>query len=270
MLQVRDLTVVYPTAGSRPPALRNVTLEVKAGEIVGLIGPNGAGKSTLMRAVSGVLAPRSGGISVGGSDIRRLSVSQRARLLAVVPQARQMGGALTVEQAVMMGRTAYMGWLGRSSRSDEEAVLTALRQTGLTPFTGRSIASLSGGEQQRVLLARALAQATPVLLLDEPTNHLDLHHQVNLLTLVKELAREKNLAVLAAMHDLNQAALFADRLALLVEGQLMASGAPREVLTRENIQYAYETEVEIVPHPVSGQPVIFPSELLGRGTSPRG
>ncbi|MEM5774361.1 MAG: ABC transporter ATP-binding protein, partial [Anaerolineaceae bacterium] len=113
MLQVRDLTVVYPTAGSRPPALRNVTLEVKAGEIVGLIGPNGAGKSTLMRAVSGVLAPRSGEINVGGSDIRRLSVSQRARLLAVVPQARQMGGAFTVEQAVMMGRTAYMGWLGR-------------------------------------------------------------------------------------------------------------------------------------------------------------
>ena len=264
ILQISSLTVVYPGAASRRPALQDVSLDVKPGEIVGLIGPNGAGKSTLMRAVSGVLAAKTGQIMVDGADIRRLSISQRARLLAVVPQARQMGGAFTVEQAVMMGRTAYMGWLGRSGRADEDAVQLAMQRTGLLDFAERSIASLSGGEQQRVLLARALAQSTPVLLLDEPTNHLDLHHQVNLLMLVKELAREKNLAVLAAMHDLNQAAVFADRLALLVEGRLHAAGAPGDVLTRENIRFAYETDVEIVPHPVSGQPVIFPSELLGR------
>lgn len=261
IVQIRSLSVVYssgaPGKSAPRPALDNVSLEISSGEIVGLIGPNGAGKSTLMRAVSGVLPVENGQVMVDGTDIRQLSITQRARLLAVVPQARQLGGAYTVEQAVMMGRTAYIGWLGRSGKSDDEAVKQAMEQTGLMEFAERPIASLSGGEQQRVLLARALAQATPVMLLDEPTNHLDLHHQVNLLTLVKKLAEEQRLAVLVAMHDLNQASMFADRLALLVGGKLHALGSPRQVLTRENIRFAYQTDVEIFPHPSTGQPVVF-------------
>ncbi len=272
IMEIHSLTVVYDTGGTarQPasrPALNDVSMDVKSGEILGLIGPNGAGKTTLMRAVSGVLPVQSGEVLVSGTDIRRLSISQRARLLAVVPQARQMGGAYTVEQAVMMGRTAYMSWLGRSSQSDEDAVKLALQRTDLEDFAERSIASLSGGEQQRVLLARALAQSTPVLLLDEPTNHLDLHHQVNLLTLIRQLAEEQQLAVMVAMHDLNQASMFADRLALLVNGQLHSIGKPQQVLTRENIRTAYQTDVEIVPHPISGQPVIFPAEIVRAGAT---
>ena len=269
IVQIRSLTVAYNSDAGKSSgfhtALQDVSLEVDSGEILALIGPNGAGKTTLMRAVSGVLPARSGEVLVSGTDIRHLSISQRARLLAVVPQARQMGGAYTVEQAVMMGRTAYMSWLGRYSQSDLDAVQLALQQTGLVEFAGRSIASLSGGEQQRVLLARALAQATPVLLLDEPTNHLDLHHQVSLLALVRQLALEKKLAVMVAMHDLNQAASFADRVALLVDGRLHSIGKPQQVITPENIQTAYHTTVEILPHPRTGKPVIFPGESLPPG-----
>ena len=162
------------------------------GEILALIGPNGAGKSTLIRAASGVVPIASGQVCVNGQDLTGMSHSQRAKILAVVPQARQLGGAFSVEQAVMMGRTPYLNWLGQEGEADKAAVRLALEQTCLDTFADRQIAKLSGGEQQRVLLARALAQSTPVLLLDEPTNHLDLQHQTNLLSLVKKLAKRSN------------------------------------------------------------------------------
>jgi len=183
MLKTELISVAY---GSKN-VLQDISLDVPQGEILALIGPNGAGKTTLVRAVSGTVPLTSGQVSVDGQDLSQLTTAERARILAVVPQARQLGGAYTVEQAVMMGRTAYMGWLGRESELDRDAVHLALRQAHLENFAQRSIAQLSGGEQQRVLLARALAQSTPVLLLDEPTNHLDLQHQTNLLSLIRNL-----------------------------------------------------------------------------------
>jgi iron complex transport system ATP-binding protein len=137
-----------------------------------------------------------------------------------------------------------------------------LQQTQLESFAQRSIAQLSGGEQQRVLLARALAQSTPVLLLDEPTNHLDLQHQTNLLSLVKNLAKEKNLAVVMAMHDLNLVSFFADQVALLVDGRLICSGSPQDVIQADYISEAYQTPVEIVSHPATGAPIIFPKGAM--------
>jgi iron complex transport system ATP-binding protein len=201
---------------------------------------------------------------VDGQDLSNLTIAQRARVLAVVPQARQLGGAYTVEQAIMMGRTAYMNWLGRESEADRAAVRLALRQTHLDGFAQRPIAQLSGGEQQRVLLARALAQSTPVLLLDEPTNHLDLQHQANLLSLVKKLAQEKQLAVLMAMHDLNLVSFFADKVALLVDGRLICTGNPQEVIRADYISQAYQTQVEVISHPISGAPIIFPQAVLNQ------
>ncbi len=254
MLEITDLTVAY---GQRV-VLHGVSLNVAAGEILALIGPNGSGKTTLIRAASGVIAPRGGEIRAGGQPLTRLSPAQRARRIAVVPQARQLGGAFTVEQAVMLGRTAYMGWLGRAGERDRQAVQQALEHTQLTAFSGRKIAQLSGGEQQRVLLARALAQSTPVLLLDEPTNHLDLNHQVQLLALVRRLCRQRRIAVLMAMHDLNLVSAFADRVVLLVEGRIQASGLPTEVLRPEQIAAAYQARVEVIPHPRSGLPLVFP------------
>ncbi len=257
-LSINSLSVAY----GKKVVIKDISLAVAPGEILAVIGPNGAGKTTLIRAVSGTLPLEAGQVQVKGRDVANLTVAQRARLLAVVPQARQMGGAYSVQQAVMMGRTAYMGWLGQESEADRTAVQLALRQTHLEDFAERSIAQLSGGEQQRVLLARALAQSTPVLLLDEPTNHLDLQHQANLLSLVKKLAKEKQLAVMMAIHDLNLVSFFADKVALLVDGKLKKIGAPQEVIQTEPISEAYQTPIDVVTHPVTGAPMIFPREIL--------
>ena len=258
MLKIDSLTVAY---GDKI-VLRDVSFEVQPGEILALIGPNGAGKSTLIRAVTGVVPVKAGRMSVNGQELTGLSHSQRAKILAVVPQARQLGGAFSVEQAVMMGRTPYLNWLGQEGEADKVAVRVALEQTSLETFADRQIAKLSGGEQQRVLLARALAQSTPVLLLDEPTNHLDLQHQTNLLSIIKRLADKKHLAVVMAMHDLNQVSFFADRVALLVDGELKGLGTPQEVICAEQISVAYRTPVEIIAHPVTGAPIIFPQGML--------
>lgn len=253
-LEVRALTVAY---GSQV-ALSNITLRVEPGEVVALVGPNGAGKSTLIRAISGILPIQSGQVVYGDQNITSLSQVDRARILGVVPQARQLGGAFTVSQTVMLGRTAYMSWLGKGSSEDVAAANWAMQQTGVFDLAERRNAELSGGEQQRVLLARALAQQTPVLLLDEPTNHLDLQHQINFLSLVRELTRDENLAVLMAMHDLNQVSTYADRVAFMVGGHILALGEPGEVLTVDNISSAYQIPVEIIPHPHYDTPLILP------------
>jgi iron complex transport system ATP-binding protein len=261
MLTITSLQVAY---GAKV-VLKDISLDVSAGEILALIGPNGAGKTTLVRAVSGTTPVLSGQICVDGRELSELSTAQRAKVLAVVPQARQLGGAYSVEQAVMMGRTAYMSWLGHENERDRAAVQLALKQARLEDFAHRQIAQLSGGEQQRVLLARALAQSTPVLLLDEPTNHLDLQHQTNLLSLVRKLAREKQLAVMMAMHDLNLVSFFADKVALLVDGELKQFGTPQEVIQSGHISEAYQTPVEVVTHPETGAPIIFPKGVWGNG-----
>jgi len=254
MLILSSVTVAY----GNKIAVRDLSLSVSRGEILALIGPNGAGKTSLIRAVSGVLPARSGEITCQGRDLLRLSVKDRARLLAVVPQARQFGGAYTVQQVVMMGRTPHMSWMGHPGARDHAVVSQVLEQTSLEGFCDRPIASLSGGEQQRVLLARALAQSTPLLLLDEPTNHLDLQHQIELLGLIRRLTREEDLTVLMAIHDLNLVSSFADRVALMVDGKLVRVGLPAEVIQQETIRAAYQTPVEVITHPVTGAPVIFP------------
>jgi iron complex transport system ATP-binding protein len=253
-LKIDSLTVAY----DRHIALQDVSLSVNPGEVQALIGPNGAGKSTLIRAVSGLLSPRSGRIMANGADLTALSIVERARLLSVVPQASHFGGAFTVRQAVLMGRTAYMNWLGNPSDEDVQTVELAMEQTSVDGLADRHIAELSGGEQQRVLLARALAQSTPILLLDEPTNHLDLQHQIGLLELVARLAREKELAVLMAMHDLNLVSSYADKVALLVGGRLVGNDTPARLLTAETISQAYGTPIQVIPHPQDGIPLILP------------
>ena len=254
VLSIHKLSASY----GEVKVLKEVSLEVNKGEILGLVGPNGAGKSTLIKVLSGVLGATAGKALIDGQEITSLTPTQRARSLAVVPQARQLGGAFSVEQAVLLGRTAYLGFLGKPNPSDLKKVNWAMEQTAVDSLADRKLAEISGGEQQRVLLARALAQDSPVLLLDEPTNHLDLRYQVNLLKLLKSLVKKENLAVLMAMHDLNQVSGIVDRVALLVEGSLRAIGKPEQVLTPENINKAYQTEVETFSHPNTGRHYIFP------------
>ncbi len=253
MFEITSLNVSY---GARR-VLNEVSLRVAPGEVVALIGPNGAGKSTLIRAASGIIKVDSGSVRFGETDLLALNPPERARLLAVVPQASQMGGAFTVEQAVMMGRTAYLSWLGKPGESDWRIVNKAMENTSTESLAQRRIAELSGGEQQRVLLARALAQETPFLLLDEPTNHLDLQHISTLLSLVRKLAKEQGIAVLMALHDLNLVSYYADKAALLVGGELVAFGEPGDVLTVETINQAYQAEIEVLIHPESKTPIIL-------------
>jgi len=256
ILQIRSLTANYGDV----IALNNIDLDVQKGEIVGLVGPNGAGKSTMIKVISGVLNSSGGEVLINQKEINSYTPSQRARVLAVVPQARQLGGAFSVEQAVLLGRTAYLGFLGKPGEEDIAKTAWAMEKTGVDTFADRKLAEISGGEQQRVLLARALAQDTPVLLLDEPTNHLDLRYQINLLKLVKKLVKQEGLSVLMAMHDLNQVSGTADRVVLLANGRLKAIGSPEEVLTSENILQAYQTEIETFTHPTTNKHIIFPVE----------
>lgn len=264
MLSIKNLTAAY----RQQVVLRELSLQARPGEILGLIGPNGAGKSTLIRTISGLLAPMSGRVLWGEQDLVHMTPQQRARIVAVVPQAQPVGGAFSVEQTVLLGRTAHMGFMGRPGPADYAAVAGALEHTCMEHLAHRRNAELSGGEQQRVLLARALAQETPLLLLDEPTNHLDLQHQVGFLSLVQQLAQEKELVVLMAMHDLNQVGVYADRVALLSKGSLLALGTPAQVLTPENIASVYHIAVKSFAHPETGVPLILPEKPAGSRTQP--
>jgi iron complex transport system ATP-binding protein len=253
MLKIQNLSVSY---GLRR-VLHDVSLDVGSGEVLALIGPNGAGKSTLVRAASGVI-PYTGHVRTNGDDFASLSTIQRARYIATVPQAVSLPPAYTVWETVLFGRTPHLGFLGQPSPKDEEIARQALARVSALPFAERRVGELSGGEQQRVLLARALCQATPILLLDEPTAHLDLQYQVGLLELVTGLAHRDNLAVLIALHDLNLAAHYADRIALMVAGKIKAIGSAEDVLQPELIQEAYCLPVQVVKHPFLDIPLVLP------------
>lgn len=253
MLSVRSISVSY----RETEILHQVSLDVDAGEVVSLIGPNGAGKTTMMRAISSVIPISSGTVHIGNEDLSTLSISKRARLLAVVPQARKLPPEYTVRQAVMMGRTPYLGWLGNLSPADIEKADWAIDRTRIARLSDRRVDELSGGEQQLVLVARALAQDAPVILLDEPTAHLDLRHQATILDLVHDLAGERGLAVLMSLHDLNLVSIFSDRVALLDEGIILAEGKPNQVLNRQQLSQVYQVPLEIIQHPHRDIPLVI-------------
>ncbi|HUI89968.1 MAG TPA: heme ABC transporter ATP-binding protein [Anaerolineales bacterium] len=254
MLKIKELSVSY----GRRMVLHQVSLDVKSGQVLALIGPNGAGKSTLIRAVSGVIPAQGGSVRTNGDDFHSLPPMQRAKYLAVVPQAVSLPPAFTVWETVLMGRTPYLGFIGQTSQADEEMARRALTRVAALALADRRVGELSGGEAQRVLLARALCQSTPIMLLDEPTAHLDLQYQVSLLKLIRDLAHQDQLAVLIALHDLNLAARYSDRIALMVAGEIQAVGLPGEVLTPELISQAYGLPVQVLRHPFINVPLILP------------
>jgi len=255
MLTVTSLSAAY---GERL-ALQEVNFNLPGGRILAVIGPNGAGKTTLVRAISGSLPVQSGDIQVDRRSLKMLSAPERARLISVVPQARNLPPAFTARETVMLGRTPYLNWFGSTSEQDEEIVRQALERTDSLALADRRMGELSGGEQQRVLLARALAQKAPLMLLDEPTTHLDLAYQVNLLNQVQGLVKQGGLTVLVALHDLNLVGRYADLVALLVKGRLAAWGTPSEVLLPEVLSPAYGLPLELIRRDSGGAPVILPS-----------
>jgi iron complex transport system ATP-binding protein len=240
MIELRSLEVSFDGAD----AVRGLTLDVAADEWVMLIGPNGAGKTSALRAVCG-LVPFRGQVLVDGRDVRELRRRDLARLIAFVPQTPVMPPELTVAEYALLGRTPHLGHLAVEGRRDRQAVARALERLDLLPFAERGLGSLSGGEAQRAVLARALAQEARILLLDEPTTSLDLGRQQQVLELVDSL-RADGLTVLSTMHDLTLAGQYADRLVLLDRGSVVAEGAPREVLSTSNLAAYYGAEVRVV------------------------
>jgi iron complex transport system ATP-binding protein len=255
MLEVQSLSIFY---GNRP-ILKNISFDLAAGEILAIIGPNGAGKTTLIRALTGLTPLHAGQIRVDGRSLNQLSVAERARWIAVVPQARNLPPAFTAWETVLLGRTPHLNWLGQTSPQDEAIARQAMTRTQTLELAGRPVGELSGGEQQRLLLARALAQASPILLLDEPTSHLDLQFQLALLDQVRSLARQEKLAVLVILHDLNLAARYADRVGLLVQGELRALGPAAEVLTPELLSPVYHVPLEVFHAGPGHFPYIVPA-----------
>ncbi len=254
MLEIKSLSVSY----SDKEILRNIELKLSAGEILALVGPNGAGKTTLIRTVTGVLSRNGGSIKVNDHEIDDLSQNERSRYIAVVPQARDLPEFFTVYQTVMIGRTPYLNWLGQPGEKDHQAVRKALNLTQLDELSGRLVGDLSGGEQQRVLLARALAQDAKIWLMDEPTTHLDFRHQSRFMNVVETMVKERQLAVLMVVHDLNTIACYADQVAILEGGRVVTCGKPGEVLTESTLSHVFNVPVHVITHPETGIPVILP------------
>ena len=232
-----------------------VSLGVEPGSVTALIGPNGAGKTTLIRVLAGVARPTSGRVSFDGCDWNAMPRRQRARIAALVEQDATTDLTIRVADVVALGRTPHGTLLSASTAADRVAVEAAMAAARVTEFANRDYATLSGGERQRVQVARALAQEPQLLLLDEPTNHLDVSAQLDVLGTIGGLA-ERGVAVLTALHDLNLAAAYADRIVLLFRGRVVAAGAPREVLTPRLIGDAYGVTATVVEHPVTGSPLI--------------
>jgi iron complex transport system ATP-binding protein len=248
-------TGIRVVAGGRA-ILDDVGCSIRPGAITALVGPNGAGKSTLMRVLAGIEPPDAGQLSYGDRDWFSIPRRERARISALVEQDSSTDSAMTVQAVVALGRTPHAGWFSSATELDRAAINEAMRVAEVDEFAGRQFSSLSGGERQRVHLARAFAQQPSLLLLDEPTNHLDVHAQLSVLGLIRESANTSGLGVLAALHDLNLAASFADRVVVLADGRVVAEGEPSEILTPDLIRAVYRVEATVIPHPKTGKPLI--------------
>lgn len=248
-ISAKDIHLSY---GARE-ILKGVDIHSENGEFVGLIGPNGSGKSTLLKCIYRILKPNAGQVFLDEEELKAMSIKKSARKMGVVAQHNYYNFEFTVREVVMMGRAPHKKALERDNAKDYEIVEEALKTVGMEGFAQRSFSTLSGGEQQRVILARALAQQTPCLILDEPTNHLDITHQIQLMRIVKNLSA----TVISAIHDLNIAAMFCDRIYALKEGRIIAQGTPREVLTEDFIRQVYQVDAEIAKDSSGQMHILF-------------
>lgn len=239
------------------PVLENITLQAMPGEIVGLIGPNGSGKSTIIKVLSRVIYPYTGKILLGGKDVSRIPRRDLARLVGVVPQMSLLPSAFTAFEIVLMGRNPHLGLFQYEGPKEMAIAWQAMERTATNTLAERRISELSGGEIQCLLMARVLAQETKAILLDEPTANLDIGRQVEILDLIKKLCLENNLTVLAALHDLNLASQYCDRLFLINNGRLHAEGTPQEVITARNIKDVYGANGCVYTHPLNSLPAVL-------------
>jgi len=238
MLSAKGISFMY----REKPVLENVDLTVNKGEILGILGPNGCGKTTLLKLLNRNLHPQSGKITMDDTDLEDVSKKFIARHIAVVPQSNEIRFAFTVRDIVTMGRMPFLDSFKGESSDDMRIVEEAMEKTGITEFADRLINNMSGGERQRVIIARAIAQEPSILLLDEPTLHLDINHQFEILDLVKRLSNQEGLTVVIVSHDLPMVTKYCDRMVLIHDHRIFAEGHPAEVLTRENMRTAFNID----------------------------
>ena len=255
LLEARELR--YRHSAGAPEAVAGVSLRLARGEVVGVIGPNAAGKSTLARLCCGLLKPQQGSVSLQGEPLSRLSRRERARRVAFLPQHPPHDLSFTAHEVALMGRAPHLGLWSLEGPRDLDRARAALLEVDALDLGDRPISQLSGGERQRVFLARAFAQEAALLVLDEPTAALDLAHQVLLVNALRRRAREGGGALLV-LHDLALAGAACDRLALLDRGRVVAEGTAGEVLRPAVLSPVYGTDVEVVPNPATGQPLVAP------------
>jgi len=251
-LKVNNVKFAYGSV----PVLDNVSMELNRAEVLGIVGPNGTGKSTLIRCIDRIVNPKQGSILLDDNDINKLSRMEIARKIGYVPQSVQGVFPASVIDTVLMGRRPYHGW--SSNKEDLDYVLEVLELLGMMEFAMRDINEISGGQQQKVLIARALVQKADILLLDEPTSNLDIKHQMEVMEVVKNIVKNKGISAIIALHDLNLASRYADRIIMMKEGKIFAGGSPVSVFTEENIKQVYG--VKALVNDDGERPYIIPIE----------
>jgi len=260
-LETQHLSLSY----DQTPIIQDLSFGISAEKITTLVGPNGCGKSTLVRGLARLLKPRHGAVYLDGADIAKRSTKAVAKRLGILPQSPIAPEGLTVRDLVAQGRYPHQNWLQQWSKKDETMVNWALELSGMIELAERPLDNLSGGQRQRAWVAMALAQNTEILLLDEPTTFLDLAHQIEILDLLTELNETQNRTVVMVLHDLNQAARYADHLVVIQQGQIYDQGTPVQVMTEAMVSKVFGVESRIVPDPVVGTPMCIPLSRRVKG-----
>lgn len=240
-LEVKNLKFGY----ERELILKNISFNVEKGKFVSIIGPNGSGKSTLLKNLNRIYTPKGGKVVLEKVDINRIKTKELAKKIALVPQNTIIDYEFTVEEIVLMGRHPYKGRFQREDVNDYKIVREALEMTNTFYLKDRIITEISGGERQRVIIAKALAQDPSIILLDEPTSHLDINHQIEILNLLRRLNKEKGTTIVVVIHDINLASRYSDKVIMLNEGEIVDIGSPEEVITEKNIEFVYNLKVAI-------------------------
>ncbi len=263
MIQLQAMGIVFGYNSSR--ILDDVSLEIPPGKLVSVVGPNGSGKSTLIKCLDRVLSPQGGKVLIDRQDISKMTRKEVAKNLAYVPQSSLRVFPTTVYDTVLMGRRPHIGWL--ASTDDDEKVWNVLQLLGIEHLAMEAFTELSGGQQQKVLIARALVQESKVMLLDEPTSNLDIWHQLDVMGIVRNLVQSRGITAILAVHDLNLASRFSDRIIMMKQGKIVSAGPPSAVLTPENIAKVYNVEAEVRNN--CDTPYIMPLSQIRDGGSKR-
>ncbi|MGG7177925.1 ABC transporter ATP-binding protein [Clostridium paraputrificum] len=257
-ISTKDLNISYGNLD----IVKDLNLEIPKGKITTIIGANGCGKSTILKTIARILKPKSGEIFINGKELNSQSSKDLAKVMAVLPQSPQAPSGLTVGELISYGRFPHQNGFGKLKKEDNDIINWALEKTGILEFKDRPIEALSGGQRQRAWIAMSLAQETDILLLDEPTTYLDLAHQLEVLNLLEELNKKEGRTIVMVIHELNNAARFADHMIGVKKGRIVCQGTAHEVMTKENLREIFNIDAEIIDDPRNGKPVCITYDMI--------